>query len=146
MINITAHLQRAAGEVSRDPSKVLSFVLQELQQEHPWFYDLATDQIYADDLLKEIYGVPQDAVSISYEDLMQNEVFISGHEDLERMKMRCLQELKRVEFIFHAKRLDTGKGMRILAKCQPLLNAKGNVIALYGTDRLLETFDLETSN
>ena len=55
------------------------------------------------------------------------------------------QREKRVEFILHAMRQDTGQEIRLLIKANPLLDKKGNVIALYGTDRLIEILLMETS-
>jgi len=130
---------REAGEQSAyDPNKVLLMILEDASDEFPWYYDLIEDRIYASDGLKGIYGQLPGAKPMSYEEFINKMAILSDQQNIERMRLRCINEKKGVEFILHAMKQDTGQEFRVLIKAKPLLDKKGNVIALYGTDRLIE--------
>ena len=120
-------------------------ILEETSEEFPWYYDLVEDFLYASDGLKKIFGQPPETEKVTYDEFLSKMTMLSDQQNVERMKMRCIKEKKRVEFILHAMRQDTGQEIRLLIKANPLLDKKGNVIALYGTDRLIEILLMETS-
>ena len=137
-------LLKSRTDLDTNPNKILTLILEDRLEEHPWYYDLIEDQLYGSDSLKTIHGISQDAVSVPYADLFQNYMMTDEDQEiLEKMRFRCIQELKKVEFIYNVKQKNIGKTIRLFVKAQPLLNADGMVIAIYGTDRLLETLDSE---
>lgn len=134
-------LLKARTHLSINPDKILTLILEDRLEEYPWYYDLIEDRIYGSDALKEVHGIP-DSDSMTYDELLKVLEY-SDSTLLEQMKIRCLQELKRVEFIFVVQNKFTKRRIRMFTKMRPLLNSEGNVIAIYGTDRILETLDSE---
>lgn len=132
------NLREAGEQAAFNPSKVLLMVLEEKSDEHPWFYDLIEDKIYASDSIKRIWGQPVDTPPLSREEFVSQLTTVEDQSLIERMVYRCISEKKRVEFIFTGLRQDSGEEIRVLSKFNPLLNGEGSVIAIYGTDRLIE--------
>lgn len=140
--NSLGRLRDAGEQAAFDPSKVLLLVLEEGSDEHPYYLDLINDQIYLSDSIWLMWGLSiEDKTPLSAEDFIAS---LSSTEEKEKSLQqitRCISQKKRVEYIFSGVRKNTGETIRVFIKMNPLVDTNGNVVAVYGTDRLIEVIE-----
>ena len=137
--NSLGRLREAGEQASFDSSKVLLLVLEEGSDEHPFYLDLINDQIYLSDSIKLMWGLStEDQTPLNAEDFTASLASSKEKERSLQQVTRCISQKKRVEYIFTGIRKNTGETIRVLIKMNPLVDTNGNVVAIYGTDRLLE--------
>jgi len=137
--NSLGRLREAGEQASFDSSKVLLLVLEEIADEHPYYLDLINDQIYLSDSIKLMWGLStEDRTPLTAEDFVSNLTSEEEKENGLKQVTRCISQKKHVEYIFTGIRKNTGETIRVLIKLNPLVDTNGNVVAIYGTDRLIE--------
>lgn len=135
------YFRELVEQVEFNQDSVLLHIVSEETGEHPFYFNLVENIIYASAGLKLMYGQPVDTPPLPYEEFLSQLTVLADQSNVEKMRLRCIHERKKVEFIIHALRQNDAKEIRVRTICSPLVDHNKTVIGLFGTSKLIEIIE-----